>query len=263
MNNAIQQPQTILVLGGGSDIAQAIVHALASASLRTVILAGRHTPIELATPLDRAATVVTGGAEVVSVQFDALDHAGHEAFIASVAEQYGDLDVVIQAFGQLGESADDGDDAVSVNEDPVAAAALAEVNYVGAVSSGLAVAKQLRRQGHGTLVVLSSVAGVRTRASNFVYGSTKAAQDAFATGLGHALHGSGAKVLVVRPGFIRSKMTTGMDEAPFAADVDVVAAAVAKGIRKGSSVVWAPSVLQAVFGILRFAPAPIWRKLDR
>ncbi len=264
MNNAIQQPQTILVLGGGSDIAQAIVHELASSALTTVILAGRHTPIELSAPL--GAALVSGAqdrAEVVSVPFDALDHAGHDAFIAALAERYGDLDVVIQAFGQLGESASDDDTVLPVNDDPVAAAKLAEVNYVGAVSSGIAVARQLRAQGHGTLVVLSSVAGVRTRASNFVYGSTKAAQDAFATGLGHALHGSGAKVLVVRPGFIRSKMTTGLDEAPFAADVDVVAAAVAKGLRKGSSVVWAPSILQAVFGVLRFVPAPIWRKLDR
>ena len=244
----MQQPQTILVLGGGSDIAQAIVHELASPALTTVVLAGRHTPIELSTPLGE-------GVSVVSVEFDALDHAGHDALVRSVADAHGDLDVVIQAFGQLGDD--------SANDDPAAAAALAEVNYVGAVSSGLAVARQLRAQGHGTLVVLSSVAGVRTRASNFVYGSTKAAQDAFATGLGHALHGSGAKVMVVRPGFIRSKMTTGVAEAPFAADVDVVATAVAKGLRKGSSVVGAPSFLQAVFGILRFAPAPIWRKLDR
>ncbi len=177
MNNAIKQPQTILVLGGGSDIGQAIVHQLASPALRTVILAGRSTPIEMATPLP-------GNVEVVSVHFDALDHAGHEALVSGIAEQHGDLDVVIQAFGQLGDD---------VGTDPVAAAALAEVNYVGAVSSGLAVAAQLRRQGHGTLVVLSSVAGVRTRASNFVYGSTKAAQDAFATGLGHSLHGSGAQ----------------------------------------------------------------------
>jgi len=154
VNNAIQQPQTILVLGGGSDIAQAIVHALASPALTTVVLAGRHTPIELSTPLGE-------GVSVVSVEFDALDHAGHDALVRSVADAHGDLDVVIQAFGQLGDD--------SANDDPVAAAALAEVNYVGAVSSGLAVARQLRAQGHGTLVVLSSVAGVRTRASNFVY----------------------------------------------------------------------------------------------
>jgi decaprenylphospho-beta-D-erythro-pentofuranosid-2-ulose 2-reductase len=247
MNNAIRQPQTILVLGGGSDIAQAIVHRLASPALRTVILAGRTGPIPMTTPLEP-------DVDVVSVAFDALDHAGHEALIRGLAEQHGDLDVVIQAFAQLG--ADDGDD-------PVAAAALAEVNFAGAVSSGLAVARQLRSQGHGTLVVLSSVAGVRTRASNFVYGSTKAGQDAFATGLGHWLHGSGARVMVVRPGFVRSKMTAGLDAAPFAVDPDDVATAVAKGLRRGSSVVWAPPVLQGVFGLLRLAPGPVWRKLDR
>ena len=247
MNNAIRQPQTILVLGGSSEIGQAIVHQLASPALRTVVLAGRTTPVEMTAPL-------SGNVEVVSVPFDALDHAGHEALVSGIAEQYGDLDIVIQAFGQLGED---------VGTDPVAAAALAEVNYVGAVSSGLAAAAQLRRQGHGTLVVLSSVAGVRTRASNFVYGSTKAAQDAFATGLGHSLHGSGAQVLVVRPGFVRTKMTAGVEEAPFACDADDVASAVDKGLRRGSSVVWAPPVLQGVFGLLRYAPGTVWRKLDR
>jgi decaprenylphospho-beta-D-erythro-pentofuranosid-2-ulose 2-reductase len=248
MNNAINQPQTILVLGGGSDIGQAIVHRLASPALRTVILAGRAAPIDMTTPLD-------GDASVVSVTFDALDHAGHDAFVQEMAAEYGDLDVVIQAFGQLGDDA--------VNADPVAAASLAEVNYVGAVSSGLAVAAQLCRQGHGILIVLSSVAGVRTRASNFVYGSTKAAQDAFATGLGHSLQGSGAKVVVVRPGYVRTKMSAGVEEAPFACDADDVAAAVVKGLRRGSSVIWAPAVLQGLFGALRYAPGPIWRKLDR
>jgi decaprenylphospho-beta-D-erythro-pentofuranosid-2-ulose 2-reductase len=247
VNNAIREPQTILVLGGGSDIGQAIVHELASPSLRTVILAGRHDQLSMATPL-------APSVEVVSMNFDALDHAGHDAFVRDVAERYGDLDVVIQAFGQLGDD---------IGDDPVAAAALAEVNYVGAVSSGLAVARQLRDQGHGALVVLSSVAGVRTRASNFVYGSTKAGQDAFATGLGHSLDGSGARVLVVRPGYVRTKMSAGVAEAPFACDPGDVASAVAKGLRRGSSVVWAPPVLQGVFGLLRYAPGSIWRKLDR
>ena len=143
------------------------------------------------------------------------------------------------------------------------AARLAEVNYVGAVSSGLAVARQLKTQGHGTLVVLSSVAGVRTRPSNFVYGSTKAAQDAFATGLGHWLHGSGAHVLTVRPGFVRSSMSAGLAEAPFAVDPADVAEATVKGLRRGADVVWAPGILRLVFGILRFVPGPIWRRLDR
>jgi NAD(P)-dependent dehydrogenase (short-subunit alcohol dehydrogenase family) len=88
MNNAINQPQTILVLGGGSDIGQAIVHRLASPALRTVILAGRAAPIDMTTPLD-------GDASVVSVTFDALDHAGHDAFVQEMAAEYGDLVIVV------------------------------------------------------------------------------------------------------------------------------------------------------------------------
>jgi decaprenylphospho-beta-D-erythro-pentofuranosid-2-ulose 2-reductase len=248
VNNAVKQPQTILVLGGTSDIGQAIVSALVSPSLRRVILAVRH-------PGDVDVDAMTfGDADIVAVTFDATDVAGHEALIDDLARRFGDLDVVVQAFGQLGAAGLD---------DPLDAAALAQVNYVGAVSSGLAVARRLRAQGHGTLVVLSSVAGVRTRASNFVYGSTKAGQDAFATGLGHALHGSGASVMTVRPGFVRSSMTTGLDEAPFSVDPADVADAVATGLRRGSAVVWVPGILAVVFGLLRYAPGFVWRKLDR
>jgi decaprenylphospho-beta-D-erythro-pentofuranosid-2-ulose 2-reductase len=247
VQNALHQPQTVVLLGGTSDIGRAIVRRLDSPALRHVVLACRH-------PDDADLTGLSDRAEVTAVRFDACDHESHEQLIEQIVTLVGDLDVVIQAFGMLG--ADDGDD-------PAAGARLAEVNYGGAVSSGLAVARRLRRQGHGTLVVLSSVAGVRTRPSNFVYGSTKAAQDAFATGLGHALHGSGARVLAVRPGFVRSAMTEGLDEAPFAVDPDDVAQATVSGLRRGSSVVWVPGVLRFVFAILRFVPGPVWRRLDR
>ena len=245
--NAFDQPQTVLVLGGRSDIAHAIVGELASPALTTVVLAHRGGDDVVIDGLPEAANVV-------SVPFDATDHAAHGAFIDRMASTYGDLDVVIQAFGQLGGE--------NVNTDPTAAGDLVDVNVTGAVSSGLAVAAQLRKQGHGVLVVLSSVAGVRTRPSNFVYGATKAGQDAFATGLGHSLAGSGARVMTVRPGFVRSAMTEGMDEAPFACDPSDVATAVAAGLRSKKSVVWAPGVLRYVFAVLRLVPGVVWRKLD-
>ncbi len=247
MKNAIKEPQTILLLGGTSDIGRAIVRELDSPALRTVVLACRR-PDEVDT------TGLSEHGDVTAVRFDALEHGDHERLIAEVVETTGDLDVIIQAFGELG--VDDGDD-------PEAGARLAEVNYVAAVSSGLAVSRRLRSQGHGTLIVLSSVAGIRTRPSNFVYGSTKAAQDAFSTGLSHALHGSGARVMTVRPGFVRSSMTEGLDEAPFAVDPADVASATVAGLRRGAEVVWAPGILRFVFGILRFVPGPIWRRLDR
>lgn len=248
MNNAVAQPQTIVVLGGTSDIGQAIVAQLVSPALRTVVLAVRR-PDDVDTDALRF-----GDAEIVVVPFDAAAPETHAVVVADIAERVGDLDLVIQAFGQLGAPG---------LVDPVEAAALAQVNYVGAVSSGLAVAAQLRRQGHGTLVVLSSVAGIRTRASNFVYGSTKAGQDGFATGLGHSLAGTGARVMTVRPGFVRTSMTTGMAEAPFTTDPADVAAAVAAGLRRKRSVVWVPGILRVVMGLLRFAPDVVWRRLDR
>ncbi len=249
MNNAIHQPQTVVVLGGSSDIARAIVVALDSASLRTVVLGCRNVDTADVAGLEAQLS----GASVTARHFDATDHGGHADWVAAVATDHGDLDIVIQAFGQLG---------VDAAEDPVAAANLVDVNYAGAVSSGLAVADQLRTQGHGVLVSLSSVAGVRTRASNFVYGSTKAGLDAFSTGLGHALHGSGARVMTVRPGMVRTSMTEGMDDAPFTVDAADVAAATVNGLRKKKAVVWAPAKLQGVFGLLRFAPDFVWRKLD-
>lgn len=251
MMNAFRQPQTILVLGGRSDIACAITRRMASPNLRTVVLAQR--PSDAATSggdLDDLGEAV----EIVTESFDATAHDGHAEFIEKIADDHGDLDVVIQAFGQLGSG---------VNDDPVGAARLVDVNMAGAVSSGLAVADRLKRQGHGTLVVLSSVAGVRTRPSNFVYGATKAGQDAFSTGLGHALAGTGARVLTVRPGFVRSAMTDGLDEAPFACDPDDVAQATVKALEGGASVVWAPGILRYVFGILRVVPGFVWRRLDR
>ncbi|MGH9060283.1 MAG: SDR family NAD(P)-dependent oxidoreductase, partial [Acidimicrobiales bacterium] len=138
---------------------------------------------------------------------------------------------------------------------------LARTNYVDAVSAGLAVARLLRRQGHGTLVVLSSVAGERVRKANFIYGSTKAGLDGFAQGLGDALHGSGASVLIVRPGFVKGRMTAHMDPAPMPTTVDQVAEATVKALAAGRQVVWVPGMLRLAFVVFRHLPRALWRKL--
>ncbi|QYG92657.1 decaprenylphospho-beta-D-erythro-pentofuranosid-2-ulose 2-reductase [Iamia sp. SCSIO 61187] len=241
--------QSVLVLGGASDIALATVRRLVADRCRRVVLAGRPSAA-----LDAAAETVRGdGAEVEVVAFDAADTVGHPKVIGDVFAT-GDIDVVILAFGVLG-------DQVVFDEDHAAAVDAVTVNYTGAVSAGLAVADCLRAQGHGTLVVLSSVAGVRVRKDNFVYGSTKAGLDGFAQGLGDALQGSGARVMVVRPGFVTTKMTEGMDPAPFSTTAEKVAADIENGLRRGSHTVWSPAVLQAVFGVLRLVPRPLWRRL--
>ena len=105
----------------------------------------------------------------------------------------------------------------------------------------------MRRQGHGHIAVLSSVAGERARAGNFVYGSSKAGLDAFAQGLGDSLAGSGVKVTVIRPGFVHSRMTRGLKSAPFATTPRVVGELAVAGMRKGKHTVWTPGILRYVF----------------
>ena len=246
--NAAGEPQNVVVLGGASDIGLAIARRLVGPSTKSVVLACRRPDEAPVDGLRRA------GLEVEAVGFDAVRTSEHAAFVDSLVERWGDLDVVILAFGRLGDQAD-------FDDDPVAAAELVDVNMAGAISISLAVARVMRRQGHGRLVVLSSVAGERVRPANMVYGATKAGLDGFALALGDSLAPAGASVLVVRPGFVHSAMTARMEAAPFATTPDAVAEATVAALRSGRRIVWVPGILRYVFMVLRHLPAPLWRRL--
>ncbi len=251
MRNAVGDVQTVLVLGGGSDIGLAVADRLVRQGARTVVLAGRR-PEAYAEAEQVLRTA--GATQVHRVSFDADDTDSHSGVVREVVATVGDLDVTVVAFGVLGDQ--------SVDEhDPAAAVAVARTNYLGGVSALTVLGQQLRTQGHGALVVLSSVAGERVRRSNFVYGSTKAGLDGFATGLADALHGSGARVLVVRPGFVVTKMTAGMEKAPLSTTPAAVADVVVKGLAGSATVVWAPAPLRLVMSVLRHVPRPLFRRL--
>lgn len=249
MRDATGGVQSVLVLGGGSEIARATVERLVEGRCRRVVLAGRPGP-----SIDASVAALSSlPVEVETVELDAADTDSHPEVLAEVFAG-GDIDVVLLAFGVLGDQA-------TFESDHRAALDAVQVNYAGAVSVGLAVADHLRAQGHGTLVVLSSVAGVRGRRDNYVYGSTKAGLDTFASGLGDALHGTGARVMVVRPGFVATRMTEGMEPAPFSTTPEAVAEDIVDGLRRARHTVWSPGVLQYVFGALRVVPRPLWRRL--
>jgi decaprenylphospho-beta-D-erythro-pentofuranosid-2-ulose 2-reductase len=196
-----------------------------------------------------------GTAEVEAARFDADDVESHERVVGELFDAVGDVDLVLVAFGILGEQ----DEHL---RDPAAARAVLHTNFVGAASVMLPVAARLRAQGHGTLVVLSSVAAERARRSNFVYGSSKAGLDTFAQGLGDELAADGIQVIVVRPGMVRTKMTAGMKPVPFTTTPERVADAILEGLRRGSHTVWAPPILRWVFVALRHLPRPLFRRLD-
>ena len=193
-------------------------------------------------------------ATVDVVAFDALATDGHDAFVDDIFTRHGDFDLVILAFGILG-------DQEEAERDTEAALAVLQTNFVGAASVALPVARRLRAQGHGTLLVLSSVAGERARRANFVYGSSKAGLDAFCQGLGDSLVGTGARVVVVRPGFVHTKMTAGRAPAPLATTPEAVADAVVRGLEKGAETIWAPPALRFVMSGMRHLPRPLWRRI--
>jgi decaprenylphospho-beta-D-erythro-pentofuranosid-2-ulose 2-reductase len=250
----------ILLLGGTSEIGLAILSALELGADNEVILAGRDVA-----RLEVAGKVLP--CEVSTVEYDALDVSGHQAFADSVCAS-GAPDLVIAAAGVLlAQSA--------VESDVSLAAAMIDTNFTGHVTTLLAFGAKMKARGSGTIVVLSSVAAVRPRKFNSVYGAAKAGLDAFARGYADSLHGSGVSVLLVRPGFVTGRMTAGMTPAPLSTTPEAVGVAVASALRRSlpssqslpSSrsfpTVWVPASLSALATAMRLVPRPIWRKLDR
>jgi decaprenylphospho-beta-D-erythro-pentofuranosid-2-ulose 2-reductase len=243
--------RTAVVFGGNSEIALAVVEALADEGLERVVLAVRDP--ERASGAER---LRTRGLTTRVVAFDADATDTHEASVdASLrALSHDDVDVAIVAFAVLG-------DQDRAKRDPVAAARLAHTNFVGAVSVLTVLTERMKQQGHGAIVVLSSVASDRARQANYPYGATKAGLDAFAQGLGDALARANVHVLVARPGWVRTKMTAGRRAPPLATDPQRVAHDIVDGLRRNAHTVYSPRVLRAVFAVMRHLPRPLWRRL--
>ena len=252
MKNSLGAIQTVLVLGGDSDIAYATLQALIRERTRTIILAGR----DVAKLEERARDLTELGAtKVDTVHFDGANLDSHEAFVARIFKEHSDVDLVFLAYGALG-------DQMADEHDRQRTLKLIQTNYVGPVSVLIPLAASMKKQGHGTIAVMSTVAAERPRRSNYIYGSSKAGLDWFAQGLGDAMHGSGVNVLVVRPGFVKSKMTSHMDDAPLAATPNEVAEAVVAGLRKNQNIVWVPGKIRWVMSVLRHIPHAIFRRLN-
>lgn len=255
MENAFGQPQNVIVLGGSSDIARAITRKLCAARTHTVVLAGRNQTL-----LDDAAAeaVEHGATTTATVLFDAQDPStAATAVDASFAAIEGPVDLVIVAVGLLGSQFDD-----EVNVE--AATRMMNVNFTWPVAALTDVRNRLVAQGSGRILVISSVAAVRVRRSNYLYSGAKAGLDRLCEGMADSLIGTGVTLQRLRPGVVRTKMTTGLPDAPFTTGPNEVADNVLKGLASGDAVIWSPPLLKYVFAVLRHLPAPLWRKvMDR
>lgn len=242
---------TVLVLGGRSEIGLEVARRLAPGE--TVVLAARRSA-----DLDAEEKQVreAGALAVDRVEFDADDVAAHRRVLDGVVARHGRLDTVVVAFGILGDQA-------RAEADVEHALAIVHTDYVAHVAVLTHLAQLMRAQGGGNLIVFSSVAGARVRRANYVYGSAKAGLDGFASGLADALHGSGVRLLLVRPGFVIGRMTAGMSPAPLSSTPAQVADATVRALRAGRGEVWVPGALRPVFALLRHAPRALWRRMPR
>ena len=252
MKNGVGVPQNIVLFGGTSEIGQAVVRELVRPGVARVSLVCRD--VDRGAEFAEELTAVGGDLRADVVRFDAADAASMVDLVGEVSSGGGDIDVAVVAQGVLNEGVD-------YYADPSAVGAVMDVNATATMALLYALAARMRRQGYGRIVLLSSVAGVRVRKGNAVYGASKAAVDAFALALDHDLQGTGVSVLIVRPGFVESKMTTGMKKAPFATTPSAVAKVVAPAVNGSASVVYAPGILRWVFGIFRLLPQAVWRRL--
>lgn len=253
MTTSDRRPPVVL-LGGRSEIGLELVHALLAEGPRDVVLASR--PGRPRSAPDPAGELVGAGATSVrTVGFDADDLAAHGAALTEALSGAGGPPVVVLAFGVLGDQA-------RAERDAAHAAAVAHTDYVAQVSV-LTHLRHLLGESGGTVVVFSSVAGVRVRRANYVYGSAKAGLDGFASGLQDSLRGSRLRVVLVRPGFVVGRMTTGMAPAPMSSTPAQVAAAVVDALAGGRDTVWVPGRLRWLALLLTLLPRAVWRRLPR
>jgi len=242
------KPAKVLLIGGTSEIGQAILAALDLGPDAEVVLAGRDA--------ERMRAAATGlRARITTVSYDATDPAAQQDLPAT-AFAAGPPDLVISAAGILTPQE-------KLDVDPRQAAVLIDTNFTSHVTVLLETAARLRQAGRGTIVVLSSVAAVRPRKANFVYGAAKAGLDAFARGLADSLHGTGVRVLLVRPGFVTGRMTEGMAPGPLASTPAQVGAGVAAALAANAQSVWIPRSVGMLAVAMRLMPRPLWRRLRR
>jgi short-subunit dehydrogenase len=241
----------VVIFGGRSEIGVELARLLAPGAAVVLAARGADRLSEQVTAIQRA-----GAAKVDVREFDADDLGSHQALVSSIVADHGRINTAVLAFGVLGDQA-------RAEKDPAHAAAVLHTDFVAQASLLTVLTDTMKAAGQGAIVVFSSVAGVRVRRANYVYGSAKAGLDGFCSGLADALHGTGVRLLVVRPGFVIGRMTEGMKPAPFSSTPQQVAAATARALAKGRRTVWVPWVLHPLFAVMKLLPQSVWRRMPR
>ena len=249
MLNAFHSPQSVALIGATSEIGQAILRALPHESLNTCFLVARDPQRANAS----LKGVFPNRTKLVEITFQAEAAQTHKALVDQLFTE-GDLDVAIIAAGVLGNNPNLDESANALE--------VMTVNYVACANLMLLIAEKMKVQGHGQIEILSSFAQTRPRVDNFIYGSSKAGLDFMARGLNDKLAGTGVSISIVRPGFVRTRMTKSMPEAPFAVNSDSVGKVAVELLRGEEKIGYAPSILKFVAIAFALLPKKIFRRIS-
>jgi decaprenylphospho-beta-D-erythro-pentofuranosid-2-ulose 2-reductase len=249
MLNGFQSPQTVALLGATSEIGRSILRNLPLENLNLCYLAAR----DPAVAVDFLKEAIPAHTELVEIDFHAEQTQTHRYVVDQLFSR-GDLDIAIIAAGTLGHDPELDAVANALN--------MMEVNYLGSAHLMLLIAERMKKQAHGQILIISSFAQTRPRTDNFEYGSTKAGLDFMARGLNEKLQGTGVSISVLRPGFVRTRMTKLLSPAPFAVDPDTVGKLGAALIKERGSIGYAPPILKWVALIFRALPQSVFRRIS-
>lgn len=239
----------VLIIGAKSDIAKALAREYAAHGY-DLILAARNAEELRGFGNDLK---IRHGKQVVLAEFDIVDFSSHRPFYENLADK--PLGVVVAA-GYMSEQA-------QAQNEWDEALRMINVNYTGAVSILNIVANDFEERKSGFIVGISSVAGDRGRKANYIYGSAKAGFSAYLSGLRNRLFGAGVQVLTVKPGFVATKMTEGLDlPAKLTAQPDAVAKDIFSAQQKGKDVLYTKGIWRLIMLIIKHIPESIFKKMS-
>lgn len=242
--------KTVLILGATSAMARAAANQFAAESYH-LVLAGRDLEeIELIAKDIKVRYRVNA----YPLYFDALLYDSHSSFFESCLKLTNELEGVLLAYGYLG-------DQKKGEQEFTEAKAIMDINYTSCVSILTIVANYFEEKKRGFICVLSSVAGDRGRQSNYLYGSAKGALSLYLQGLRNRLAKSGVHVVTIKPGFVDTKMTFGLEGMFLVAKPEDIAQAIKLSIQKSRDVVYAPKFWWAIMTIIKMIPEKLFKRM--
>ena len=242
----------VAFLGATKGMGRALARLMAERG-DTICLLGRNSA-----DLERSAAdlVVRGAADPVrGVVCDLEQPEAFTSVIDAAREALGGLDAVVVTAGLFATQEE-------LEADPVLAERLVRINFSNTVMFCEAAKKALLEEGGGTLCVFSSVAGERGRKPVIIYGAAKAGLTHYLEGLDHKHHADGLRVVTVKPGFVKTSMTAGLEPPPFAGEPDAVAQRVLGAIDRGAPVIYAPAPWRLIMAVIRALPRAIMRRIN-